>query len=78
VKIVAGENIDQQIVDWLRSDGHEVSFIAELDPGIDDDSVLLKSRESSALLVTADKDFGELVFRQHKLHSGVLLIGSRV
>jgi hypothetical protein len=38
VKIVADENVDRQIVDRLRSDGHEVFFIAELDPGIDDDA----------------------------------------
>ena len=74
MKIVADENVDQQIVDRLRSDGHDVLFIAELDPGIDDDAVLRKSRESSAVLLTADKDFGELVFRQHSLHSGVILI----
>jgi predicted nuclease of predicted toxin-antitoxin system len=74
VKIVADENIDQQIVDRLRSDGHEVLSIADLDPGIDDDAVLLKSRESNSVLVTADKDFGELIFRQHLLHSGVMLI----
>lgn len=60
MKIVADENIDQQIVDRLRSDGHEVLFIAELDPGIDDDAVLLKSRESNAVLVTADKDSAPL------------------
>ena len=42
--------------------------------GIDDDAVLLKSRSSNAVLVTADKDFGELVFRQRLLHSGVVLI----
>jgi Domain of unknown function (DUF5615) len=50
-----------------------VLYIAELDPGIDDDTVLAKSRESRAVLLTADKDFGELVFRQHLLHSGVVL-----
>jgi predicted nuclease of predicted toxin-antitoxin system len=32
------------------------------------------ARKSNALLLTADKDFGELVFRQARLHSGVLLI----
>ena len=37
-------------------------------------AVLLRSRESNALLLTADKDFGDLVFRQRLLHSGVLLI----
>lgn len=74
MKIVADESVDRQIVRGLRAQGHEVLFIAELDPGTDDDSVLLRSRESSAILITADKDFGDLVFRQHLLHTGVLLI----
>jgi predicted nuclease of predicted toxin-antitoxin system len=74
LKIVADESVDKQIVNRLRSDGHDVLFIAELDPGIDDDTVLLRSRESNAVLLTADKDFGELVFRQRLLHSGVVLI----
>jgi predicted nuclease of predicted toxin-antitoxin system len=74
LKIIADESIDKQIVDRLRSDGHLVLFIAELEPGIVDDAVLQLSRESNAVLLTADKDFGELVFRQRLLHSGVLLI----
>lgn len=74
MNIVAGENVDKQVVDRLRTDGHNVLYIAELDPGIDDNAVLARSRESNAVLLTADKDFGELVFRQHLLHSGVLLI----
>ena len=45
------ESVDKQIVDRLRSDGHDVLFIAELDPGIDDDAVLSKSRKSNAVLV---------------------------
>ena len=74
MKIVADENVDRQIVDRLRADGHEVLFVAELDPGIDDETVLLRSRQTNAILLTADKDFGELVFRQHLVHTGVLLI----
>lgn len=72
MKIVADENVDKQIVDRLA--GHNVLYIAELDPGIDDNAVLARSRESDAVLLTADKDFGELVFRQRLLHSGVVLI----
>jgi predicted nuclease of predicted toxin-antitoxin system len=74
VKIVADESVDKQIVDRLRVNGHDVVFIAELAPGIDDETVLGHSRQANAILLTADKDFGELVFRQHLLHSGVLLI----
>jgi predicted nuclease of predicted toxin-antitoxin system len=74
VKIIADENVDRQIVDRLRADGHEVLFVAELDPGIDDEAVLLRSRQTNAILLTADKDFGELVFRQRLVHAGILLI----
>ena len=38
MKIVADESIDKQIVDRLRFDGHDVVFIAELDPGIEDEA----------------------------------------
>jgi len=74
LKIVADESVDKQIVDRLRSNGHSVLFIAELVPGIDDEAVLARSRESNAVLLTADKDFGELVFRQGLIHSGVVLV----
>ncbi len=72
--IVADESVDKQIVDRLRSHGHDVRFVAELDPGIDDEVVLQQSRELGAVLLTADKDFGELVFRQRRVHSGVVVI----
>ena len=74
MNIVADESVDGQIVDRLRDDGHTVQYIAELNPGIDDETVIAKSREADAVLLTADKDFGELVFRQHLLHSGIVLI----
>jgi hypothetical protein len=63
VKIFADESVDKQIVSRLRAQGHDVVYVAELDPGIDDETVLRSSHDSNALLVTADKDFGELVFR---------------
>jgi predicted nuclease of predicted toxin-antitoxin system len=74
VTIVADESVDRQIVDRLRAFGHDIRSIAELEPGIDDEEVLQMSRESNAVLLTADKDFGELVFRNRQIHSGILLI----
>jgi predicted nuclease of predicted toxin-antitoxin system len=74
MKFVADENIDHQIVDRLRQDGHTVMSVAEMDPGISDDVVLDLANQEGSLLLTADKDFGELVFRQHRLMTGVVLI----
>lgn len=74
MKIVADESIDEQIVRQLRQDKYDVFYVAESDPGITDDVILQQANESESLLITADKDFGELVFRQGFIHTGVVLI----
>ena len=45
-----------------------------MEPGASDDIVLDRANEKNALLVTADKDFGELVFRQGLVNFGVVLL----
>ena len=68
MKLLADESIDRQIVEHLRLDGHHVSYIAEMEPGIPDDAVLNLANDEEALLITADKDFGELVSDSVALH----------
>ena len=74
MRFVADEGLDGPIVHRLRTDGHEVIYVAEMQPGIDDMDVLAISRQESAVLLTADKDFGDLVFRQRLSHTGILLV----
>lgn len=74
MNLLADEGVDKPIVDRLRQDGHEVAYIAEMSPGIDDDTILRQANDNGALLLTLDKDFGELVFRQGLVHAGVILI----
>jgi predicted nuclease of predicted toxin-antitoxin system len=74
MNLLADESIDRQIVDRLRDDGHLVHYVAEMEPGIPDDAVLDLANREAAILLTADKDFGELVFRQRRLTSGVILV----
>ena len=70
MNLLADESVDRPIVERLRDDGHEVVYVAELSPSIGDDEVLQKANDSRALLLTTDKDFGELVFRQRRLNLG--------
>ena len=74
MNLLADENVDRPIVDRLRRDGHSVRYIADSDPGIHDDAVLHHANRSGAVLITADKDFSELVFRMGRIHTGVVLI----
>jgi predicted nuclease of predicted toxin-antitoxin system len=74
MNLLADESVDQPVVDRLREDGHHVLAVAEMEPSIPDDAVLTMANQQEALLLTADKDFGELVFRQRRVSAGVLLI----
>ena len=71
---VADEGVDSAIVGRLRDKGHHVLYIAEVSPSISDDEVLDQANEVQALLITEDKDFGELVFRLRRIHGGVILL----
>lgn len=74
MNLLADEGVDAPIVARLRQDGHKVIYVAELEPGITDDLVLDRANERGALLLTADKDFGELTFRLRRVHGGVVLL----
>lgn len=74
MNLLADEGVDKPIVEQLRRDGHDVLYVAEMEPGIPDDIVLQRANERHALLITQDKDYGELVYRRGLVHLGVILI----
>lgn len=74
MNFLADESVDRPIVERLRQDGHRIWYVAEMEPGITDDVVLALANREAALLLTADKDFGEMVFRQRLHAHGIVLI----
>ena len=74
MNLYADEGIDRQIVDALRGAGFDVAYAAESDPAVADDALLAKAAAEGRLLLTSDKDFGELVYRLGKASDGVVLI----
>jgi len=74
MNFVADEGIDKQIVEQLRKCAHHVLYIAEISPSIPDEEVLDFAIKNEAVLLTADKDFGELIYRQGRFSLGVVLI----
>lgn len=59
----------------LREAGHDVVSITERSPGISDDAVMRLAHAEGRIIVTFDRDYGELVFR-HRLPApqGVLYL----
>jgi predicted nuclease of predicted toxin-antitoxin system len=78
VRILANENVAQPVISELRRRGHDVVWILEESPGSDDRAVLARAQRDGRIVLTNDKDFGELAFA-HRLPatSGILLLRTR-
>jgi len=74
MKLLADENVAGDVVSLLRQQGHDVAWIRQDSPGSADEDVLARSAREQRLLVTFDKDFGELVWRAGQdASAGVIL-----
>lgn len=74
MNFLADESVDRSIVEFLRENEHSVIYIAEMEPGLSDEKVFQIANNENAILITADKDFGELVYRQKRTSHGVILV----
>ena len=74
MKIIADECVDFGIIRMLRANGVEVYSILEETASIQDVDVLKIANEQETILLTEDKDFGELVFRLKMPNHGVILV----
>jgi len=74
MNLLVDENIHSDIVAWLRSRQHDVVYVAEAMPSRSDGDLLAMAVSQQRVIVTDDKDFGELVYRSQHPAYGVLLI----
>jgi len=74
MRFLADESCDFAVVRALRTAGHEVSAVAEMAAGAKDVEVIGLAREGGHVLVTEDKDFGQLVYAGGQGGTGVVLI----
>ncbi len=74
MRILADENVARDIVAWLRSGGHDILFAAEASPGTADARWVEIAEQEQRVILTSDKDFGELVFRDGLTSHGVVLL----
>lgn len=73
-RLLADENIPHPAVTALRAAGHDVHAILEDTPGAFDEDVLAAARAQSRILLTFDRDLGQLVFeRRLRAPAGVIL-----
>lgn len=73
MRFLIDESAGIGVMEYLRTAGPHVLAAAELSPEIDDEIVRAWAVRETRILVTNDKDFGELVFRSGQPHRGILL-----
>lgn len=74
MRFLADESCDFTFVRVLRAAGHDVTAVAESAPGADDKKVIALAHSQRRILITEDKDFGQLVFAAAASTSGVIYI----
>jgi predicted nuclease of predicted toxin-antitoxin system len=63
MRILADENFPGDAVTALRARGHDVLWVRTEAPGMGDREVLARAQVEERIVITFDKDFGELAFR---------------
>ena len=66
MRLLADENCPLPLVTRMRERGHDVAWVREVQPGAADEDVVARARRETRVLLTFDKDFGEIAY-----HAGV-------
>lgn len=75
IAVLADENIPRATIQMLRRERLDISSVAEETPGAPDSVVLERARSEGRLLITFDRDFGELIYRRgHPAPPAVLFL----
>lgn len=74
MKFLVDECVGPSVAYWLKQKGFDAISIYDDLPGISDDTVLDKALSENRVLITSDKDFGEMIFKNKRQHNGIVLL----
>ncbi|VVB84325.1 Uncharacterised protein [uncultured archaeon] len=74
MRFIVDECTGPAVALWLRRQNHDVISVYDEIRGAADRDVIKKAFEQYRILITNDKDFGELIFREKMPHRGVVLL----
>jgi predicted nuclease of predicted toxin-antitoxin system len=67
VRFLADENIPRKVVDRISEKGYDVLWIKKIAPKSSDDCILSMAEASGRIILTFDRDFGQLVYEKKLL-----------
>jgi predicted nuclease of predicted toxin-antitoxin system len=74
VELLADESCAGPVVRALRAAGHDLVVIAEVAKGASDERVMERAFTEGRILITEDRDFGELVYASGRPTAGIVFV----
>ena len=74
LKFLVDESSGKKLFIFLLDKGFDVKFVTEIMPQASDKDVLQFAEKEDRVLITNDKDFGELIFRLGRPSSGIVFL----
>ena len=72
MKFLLDVNTSRVLGCWLQEMGHDVAWVADTDKCMKDEDILDWAVQKQRIIVTTDKDFEEMIWRERRIHYGVL------
>ena len=74
MKFIADENLGVRVPQYLKNLGFNIIWVKKVAPGKPDIQILEIANKEKRVLITLDKDFGELVFKEKFVTAGVIFM----
>ena len=74
LKFLIDVGVGRKVEVYLKSQGYDTKTVRDIDPRMEDKEIIRTAVSENRMVVTMDKDFGELVYHSSMRHSGVLLL----
>lgn len=74
MKFIVDECTGPKVANWLSSQGYDLFSVPLQGRGMKDLQILEKANLENRIIVTNDKDFGELIFKNSHIHKGVIFL----
>lgn len=73
-KFLVDAGVGHLVEQFLNNFGYDIKSVRDIDPRMPDEEIIKLAYNENRIIITMDKDFGELVYHSLMPHAGILLL----
>jgi len=74
LKFLVDVGVGKKVEDFLYKSGYDILSVRKINPRMSDSKIIGIAAKDNRIIITMDKDFGELVYNSVLIHKGILLL----